>query len=185
MTDLFIDTDCISAFLWVNRQALLPQIFPGEIIMPEPVYQELSRPQVRFLKERVDKMISKGQLKVEKMDGHSEVYEMYSDMITGADPNFKVIGKGEASALALAKHRNGIIGSNNLRDIMQYIDAYNIDHLTTGDLLVMALDEGLIDENEGNILWQDMIRKRRKLGAPSFSDHLARVKAETDPKYGT
>lgn len=43
---LFFDTDCLSAFLWVNEQAILSKLYPGRIIIPEPVYNELSRPQI-------------------------------------------------------------------------------------------------------------------------------------------
>lgn len=42
--DIFIDTDCISAFLWVGNESLLSQLYPGRVIMPKPVYDEIDRP---------------------------------------------------------------------------------------------------------------------------------------------
>lgn len=42
MTDeLFFDTDCLSAFLWINDTNILHELYGGRIVLPEPVYQEL------------------------------------------------------------------------------------------------------------------------------------------------
>ena len=38
---LFFDTDCISAFLWVNNESILSKLFPGRIVIPKEVYDEL------------------------------------------------------------------------------------------------------------------------------------------------
>lgn len=40
--DLFFDTDCLSAFLWINDTNILHELYGGRIVLPEPVYQELS-----------------------------------------------------------------------------------------------------------------------------------------------
>ena len=83
-----------------------------------------------------------------------------------------IIGKGEASALALAKECDGIVASNNLRDIMQYINEFRLSYLTTGDIMVDAYKKSLITEGQGNLIWASMLAKRRKLGAISFSEYL-------------
>lgn len=42
MTDfLFFDTDCISAFLWVNEESLLEKLYPCKIVIPKEVYNGL------------------------------------------------------------------------------------------------------------------------------------------------
>lgn len=38
---LFFDTDCLSAFLWINNQSLLAQLYPARVIIPAQVYAEL------------------------------------------------------------------------------------------------------------------------------------------------
>ena len=43
---LFFDTDCISAFLWVDNESILAKLFPGRIVIPKEVYDELSNPKV-------------------------------------------------------------------------------------------------------------------------------------------
>ena len=121
--DIFIDTDCISAFLWVGNESLLAQLYPGRVVMPKPVYDELDRPNL--------------------------------------------------TSLALAKSKNGIVASNNFKDILSYINEYSLEYTTTADILVDAYDQGIIDEKQGNAIWANMLRKRRKLGAASFSDYLA------------
>ena len=72
----------------------------------------------------------------------------------------------------MAKERGGILASNNLRDIAVYVKEYNLIHKTTGAILKEALEKGMITEDEGNHLWQDMLRRRRKLGYDSFTEYL-------------
>ena len=60
---LFFDTDCISAFLWVNNESILSKLFPGRIVIPKEVYDELSHPgvnRVKGLKAQVDLMLRQG-----------------------------------------------------------------------------------------------------------------------------
>lgn len=49
--------------------------------------------------------------------------------------------------------------------------------LTTGDILVEALDAGFITETEGNTIWAEMIRKKRRLPTATFSEYLTRHKS--------
>lgn len=61
MTDsLFFDSDCISAFLWVREQNLLTLLYPGKIIIPKAVYDELSYPTTPQLKQRIDQLLQNG-----------------------------------------------------------------------------------------------------------------------------
>lgn len=173
MTDsLFFDSDCISAFLWVNGQNILSQLYAGKIIIPKQAYKELSYPTTPHLKQRVDTLIASGNAQIYDMDITSEEYKLYIQMTTNPEDGYKIIGDGEAASIALAKTKNGILASNNLRDISHYISKYKLDHVTTGDILVEAMKLGLIDEAQGNAIWASMVAKRRKLGAATFSDYL-------------
>ena len=102
----------------------------------------------------------------------SPVAELYSELTGSLLQDHIIIVCGEAASLALSKTFNGIVASNNLLDITQYIEEYDLQHKTTGDILVEALDAGIISEPEGNTLWTNMLRKRRQLGAPSFTEFL-------------
>lgn len=169
---LFFDSDCISAFLWVQQQSLLALLYPRRIVIPKPVYDELSFPATPHLKQRLDCLINNNQAHLETINVASEAYSLYYYLTTSPGGGRKVIGPGEAAAIALAKINNGIVASNNLKDISPYISEFKLKHITTGDILVEAMEKGHIIESQGNTIWASMLAKRRKLGAASFSEYI-------------
>ena len=169
---VYFDTDCLSAFLWVNNQSLLAQLYPGRIVLPKEVYIELSNPGVPHLKARVDSLVLNKDVVVAEIQANTEEYRLYRKLVSSPDSGHLIIGRGEASAIALAKVRGGAVASNNLRDVKTYIEEFGLELITTGDILKEARNRGLISEEEGNDLWQKMLRKRRKLGYASFSEYL-------------
>lgn len=166
----FFDTDCLSAFLWVRGESILSKLYAGRIILPMQVYNELQK--VPHLLARVDILRSNGSLSVESMTVGSAEYNDYLKMTTFPEAGMRIIGSGEAAGIAMAKERNGTLASNNLRDIHQYVEKYHISHITTGDILTEALNAGIITETEGNQIWSEMLRRRRKLPTSTFSDYL-------------
>ena len=118
-------------------------------------------------------MIQAGDATIETITVGTDAYELYRKLTSHPDPGKKIIGRGEAASISLAKEKQGILASNNLRDISAYVAEYGLTHLTTGDILKMALDAGYIDESQGNTIWANMIARKRKLGYASFSDYLA------------
>ncbi|MCR5478953.1 MAG: hypothetical protein K6F27_03720 [Ruminococcus sp.] len=173
MTDpLFFDTDCLAAFLWVNNQNIIAQLYGNRIIIPKQTYNELAYPTTPHLKQRVDALINSGAAQIVDMSVDSKEYELFIKMTTNPDDGYKIIGDGEAASIALAKENNGILASNNFKDISYYVQKYSLAHVTTGDILVEALNKGIITEQQGNQIWFDMLSKRRKLGASSFSEYI-------------
>lgn len=172
--ELFFDTDCLSAFLWVREESILAQMYPGRIVLPAQVYSELQR--VPHLVSRTDALKNSGALRVESIIVGSDEYNDYVKMTTAPDAGKRIIGYGEAAGIAMVKHRGGILASNNLKDIPQYVNEFHIQHMTTGDILKEALVQGIISEAEGNIIWAEMLRKRRLLPTRTFSDYLSRSK---------
>lgn len=173
MTDsLFFDSDCISAFLWVGNENLLVKLYPGRIVIPKTVYDELSYPGIAHLKARVDALLSVGQAQVMSIDVATEAYDIYYQLTEEPKAGHMVIGKGEAASIALAKQYDGIVASNNLKDISLYIAQMDLKHLSTGDILLAALERGYITEAQGNTIWTKMLSKRRKLGAANFTAYI-------------
>ena len=168
----FFDTDCLSSFLWTKSEELLPKLYVEKIVIPRPVYIELSRPVISHLKKRLDILIQEHHLKIQDININSKEFNTYYQMTEEPLVGNKVIGKGEASALALAIHNHGIVASNNLRDILPYVNQYSLKYMTTGDILADAYGHNLISEEDGNVLWANMFQKRRYLGADSFSSYL-------------
>ena len=121
---LFFDTDCLSAFLWVNNQSLLAQLYPGRIVIPGAVYTELSNPKISHLKARVDTLLSDNSARVENIETETAEYALYRKLISDPDPRHVIIGNGEAAAIALAKEKGGILASNNLRDVVVYVEEF-------------------------------------------------------------
>lgn len=167
---LYFDTDCLSAFLWIENESILTQLYPGRVIIPKQVYDELGS--VPHLQRRIDTLLGRNEVELLEIEADTPAAELYAELTGSPRPGHTVIGRGEAASLALSKTFNGIVASNNLRDITQYIEEYHLQHKTTGDILVEALDAGIITEQAGNSLWSNMLRRRRRLGAPSFTDFL-------------
>ncbi|MDU7496509.1 hypothetical protein [Sneathia sanguinegens] len=155
---------------------MLEKMFPGKIVIPKEVYNEIDRPMIPHLKTRIDQLIANGSAIVMSMDISSEEYALYRELTTDSGRN-KVIGRGEAASISLAKKHNGVLGSNNLRDVSYYIKKYSLKNVTTGDILVEAFQKGLITEQEGNTIWTNMLNKKRKIGANSFTEFLQRSKS--------
>lgn len=72
----------------------------------------------------------------------------------------------------MAKIYNGVLASNNYKDIAPYIEKYNLKHIDTGQILTEALKRGLITEMEGNRIWDKMLAKKRMLPGNTFSEYL-------------
>ncbi len=161
--DFFFDTDCLSAFLWVNETNILHELYGGRIIIPEPVYRELDVPNIPHLKKRVDGMIQNKDAMVHIMNVGTEEYELYASLVRGKKGK-KAIGRGEAAGITLAKLHNGILASNNHKDIDGYIREFHLRHIDTGQILMEALDKGLVTEENGNDIWKKMLDKMECCG---------------------
>ena len=187
--DLFFDTDCLSSFLWINDTNILQALYAGKIVIPDPVYQEMSNPCIPHIKKRgvlitdamraserkkrADVLLDNNVAMVQHLDADKEEYKLYRDLLKG-NLGGKAIGKGEASGIALAKVYGGILASNNYADVAPYIEMYNLRHVDTGHILLEAFEKGIITEQEGNDIWQRMLDKNRKLPAASFTEYRRR-----------
>lgn len=169
---LFFDTDCISSFLWVKEEYILFKLYSGRIILPKQVFKELSNPSIPHIKRKMNQLCLDGDIFVKEILTNTEEFNLYYELAVVPPKGEKIIGKGEAAAIALATVYDGVIASNNLRDISKYIDKYNLQHVATGDILVAALNKGYIDETTGNQIWRNMIAKRRMLPTNSFTEYL-------------
>jgi predicted nucleic acid-binding protein len=174
MDTLFLDTDCLSAFLWVDEENLLYALYPGRLVIPGQVRAELSY--VPKLKSKTDALIACGKAAVEDIETGTEAAELYYILTESPSRGHVPIGRGEAACIALAKVTDGILASNNLRDVSAYVHEFKLRLLTTGDILVDAYRGQEIDEERGNIIWAKMLAKRRQLGAETFSEFLQHQK---------
>lgn len=131
------------------------------------------------MKKRVDKLIEEDFVKVIDFDIDSELYELSTKLHRGYLID-KEIGKGEAAAISLAVLNNGILASNNTKDVMEAIMKFKIKRIKTGDILVKAYHCNIITESEGNDLWKRMISQKRFLTEESFTKYLNK---NPEPKF--
>ncbi len=171
---LFLDTDCLSTFLWVGRENLVLQLYAERIGIPQQVYAELRK--VPVLISKVDALLKAKRVMLYQITAGTQEANLYFKLTNRPDQGFKIIGSGEAAAIVLSKEYNGILGSNNMRDILPYIQLYSLKHRTSADIMAEALEHHLITEGQGNVIWRDMLQRNRKLPADTFSDFLARRK---------
>lgn len=175
--ELFFDTDCLSAFLWINNTNILHELYGGKIVLPETVYQELSKPCIPHIKQRTDLLIQNKDVSVKTIEADTEEYKLYSALVQG-EKGKKAIGRGEAGGIALAKVYNGVLASNNYADIAPYIEEYGLKHIDTGQILIEAMEKGLITESDGNNIWDQMLAKKRMLPANTFTEYLSNWKKD-------
>lgn len=167
---IFFDTDCLSSFLWINASEILIKLFGGRIVIANKVYEELNNKRTKHLKIKIDAMLSRKVAYLKNIDINSSEYLIYLNLIN--IQNMKVIGKGEAASIVLAKKYGGILASNNLSDIKLYTDKFEIKNITTADILYKLFIKSILNKDEIENMWQAMLAKKRKLGYESFSKYL-------------
>lgn len=172
---LYFDTDCVSAFLWVKEENILFKLYPGKIILPKPVFNELSNPSIPHIKRKINELCLSGEISQKEILLNTEEYNLYYKLAILPPRGERVIGQGEAAAIALAKTYNGVIASNNLKDISKYVKKYGLDHITTADILVEAFNKNYINEAVGNQIWRNMVSKRRILPPATFTEYLSSI----------
>lgn len=169
---IFFDTDCISSFLWTNTEYLLVHTFQNNMQIPRQVYNEISK--VLHLKTKVDTMISNNNLSIIDIEIDSNEEDLYIQLtLYNSKSKLPLIGKGEAAAIVLTKKQNGILASNNFKDVKYYVEKYNLAHIATENIMKSVVDDGIITIDQADGIWIKMIAKKRKLPYPTFTDYLS------------
>ncbi len=167
---LFFDTDCLSAFLWTDQGSIITRLYPGRVVIPQLVFDELDRVSTPAFKKRTAILSKHSAVTIRDIEITSPAFSLYREMTTHPQPGFKAVGRGEAAAMALAIIEHGIVASNNFRDTATYIRSYNLAYKTTGHILVDAYENALVTMEEANRIWAEMLAANRWLGAASFTE---------------
>jgi len=173
MTELVVfDTDCLSSFLCVQAEGLLLKLYKGRMVIPERVEVEFRR-KSNLLHERLMKLVDRGEIRVLLIEPGTAEYALYKEYSEDITEYHTAMGWGESAAIALTQVNNGILASNNLRDIRKLVDHLVLPHLTTADILVTVCQQGVMDKGKLDVIWRDM-RKECWLPTETFSEYLAR-----------
>jgi hypothetical protein len=163
----------MSSFFWAKETNLLVQLYSGRMCLPKEVEKELAYPHLpTYFSENIANLINKQQLQViPAFETNSNEYDFYLNLTRNGS---KSIGPGEAAALVLTRYDNGIIASNNFKDIASYVQEFNLQHLTTGRILKEAHYKELKTLSECEMIWKTLIKRRRKLPTNTFAEFLSK-----------
>lgn len=166
---LFYDTDCLSSFLGVNRADLLQRLF-SKIIISQQVKDEFDNEETPSkIKERLKLLIDDKFVEIKEIYLSSKEGNTYFELKS----EYEDIGKGELSVLALAITYNGVIASNNLKDICKLIRKYELEHITSAVILFKCFENDFISMEETEQIWQEMLNNTIKLPKSSFKEYYS------------
>lgn len=63
------------------------------------------------------------------------------------------------AAIVLTKKYNAILASNNFKDIVFYINLYNLKHISTSEIIYKAYKDEIILLNKAKSLGKEVIKK--------------------------
>ena len=116
--------------------------------------------------------LKEGFLEIREIPFASNEYITYKSIERGFwSQTGKVCGKGESAAMTLAHLNNGIVASNNLSDVEEYIESLDIELLTSSMILSKAVEKSIVSEDTANVLWKGMVDEGIYLPKDSFSDY--------------
>ncbi len=161
-----IDTCILINFLNVGRLDLLEELEGLEFIVTEHVAAELEQPEQRA---RVETAIEEGH--IEKIAvKQNPALEIFGDLTDH-------VGDGEAACIALAEDRGWEVATDEQRRAKAEAKARlgGNDPLTTPDLLIKAIRQGLVSVDEADRLKDDLEENHRfKMSFDSFSEYVRR-----------
>ena len=133
----------------------------SKIKLPEQVYIELTKQKTpKNVENNLKKLISEGFIEIIQIEFTTPEYIKYNCISKGYwSKNLKSIGKGESAAIALAIENNGIVASNNLKDIKDICEEFNVPIITASIILSFLYELQLYSKEEINLVWSKIINK--------------------------
>ena len=101
-------------------------------------------------------------VEVRGMEVGSSEHELFNDI----KRDYEFMGDGEAAVIALTQENGGVIASNNLRDVKDYVEDYDLNLITTAFILAIAYENHLKTKEELDKIWKDMVNNGRKRSLP-------------------
>lgn len=162
--NVFYDSDCLVCFLVVGCCDILQQLF-SKVIVPLNVKDEIMNPSTpKIIKENFNKLLKTGFIEIKELISNTEEHDFYNKI-----KSKRVIGDGEAAVIALTCKNGGIIASNNLSDVVDYVKEYNLNLITTAFILAKSYEEHIKTEEELDKIWIKMRQKGRKRSLPKVN----------------
>ena len=164
----FFDTDYLSSFLRIDRMDLILDKY-GEILISKEVKKELcDNNNNYYIKKRFQKVCEEGKVKIYEIESGTEEWDITLNLMLMSEDVSK--NRGEIASIALAKSKNCILASNNLKDVCDCVDHYNLKHTTTATELVEFCKNKLIDFKQAESYWRTMTQFGISLPKTSFEN---------------
>ena len=168
---VFYDTDCLESFLFVGAGYILEKLF-SKIIIPEQVFNELMDKMTPPVVKTNFQNLKSGFVEIRKIPFISQEYITYKLIEKGFwSATGKVCGSGESAAMALAHLNDGIVASNNLSDVEEYIESLDIELITSSMILSKAFEKDIVTDDTANDLWKGMLKEGIELPKDSFTEY--------------
>ena len=101
----------------------------------------------QYIKDSFNDLIELDFVEIRELGVGSEEYDFYENIKKEYG-----IGNGEAAVIALTHQNGGVIASNNLRDVCNPIEKYDLNLITTAFILAMAYENQIKSKEELEII---------------------------------
>lgn len=165
---ILLDADVVRHFLKGDAVLLLPKIYPGQLVMLDIVKNELCRS--TSLRTQVENFVSFTKIEVMSLASHSMAAKEYARLLK------RGFGEGESACMAIAYYDKHIIASSNLWDIQKYCSENKIAYVTTMDILVTALEAGIMTEADCDYFIYNVKSKGSKLPCNTIQDYIEKYR---------
>lgn len=140
---ILLDCDVISHFIANNALADLSDILaPHPCYVLDLVYSEVAVWPMRMA--FLDAVIKSGQIQRMSFPDDLETKKEFARIKSC----YPLIGDGERACMAAARFNENIVASSNFRDVAPYCRQYGVLFLGTLDILTVAFNKGIYDEQK-------------------------------------
>jgi len=172
---VIFDTDCLLAFASVEGGLdLIAELFPSAATTTF-VLEEI-RYRSHAAHANILNAIKRGRLGTYQMPPGDEAQPMFEELTDpkrALTPGLKVLGDGEAAAIAFVKTGGGTVGSNNLSDIAALCHQEKLQFICSDDILSIAVVKGHISIGTACNMW-NQIRASTRLPNYDFNEAYRR-----------
>ncbi|MCQ9628353.1 hypothetical protein HS141_15650 [Cetobacterium somerae] len=177
---IICDSDFVSSFLWAKEGNLLINLFEDKLFIPEAVINEIGNLNNtklgQFVYDDFQNFLVNGSFKPLVISFGSEEEELMETIRNDFYAQFgKKIGDGELEMITLAIHKQAMCivntASNNMKDILTFIQSNQINNITTMDVLCLAYDKNLKTFLELENIKAEMVKRKRWLPSLSVQDY--------------
>ena len=140
---ILLDCDVISHFIANNALEDLPKILaPHPCFILDFVYSEVAAWPIRLA--FLEAIIKTGGIKKMPFPEDFETNKEFARIKSC----YPLIGDGERACMAVARFNENIVASSNFRDVAPYCNNFNVLFLGTLDILSVAVEKGIYDEQQ-------------------------------------